>query len=334
MSRALPAKGNVANRFAAITGETVRRAVAVRWALSFAAAILIWLVVSFAYGSHSLDFSVLTANLGLAVPYVLVGLGEMVVIAAGNGNIDLSVPYVMTLAAYLGSARQGSGGLVVALALAGGIGVLAGLLNSGLVLLIKIPPIVATLGTGYILESAIQVYSQNAPTSPNQYLVNFVTQKIDGVYVMVIVFAVLSLAFAYVLQQSQLGRSLLSFGQSPRAARYSGVSGNRAVAIAYVVSAVLSGVAGIMLGAYTGGATPDMADAFQLAAIAVVVLGGTPITGGSVTVAGVWGGSLFLLLLATLLNDSRLGGGWQQVVEGCVIIGVITLFAGSRRAES
>lgn len=334
MSGAVPAMGGRAGRWAAMSSATRRRAVGGRWALSFAGTILIWVVVSFAYGAHSFDFSVLTTNAGLAVPYVLVGVGELVVIAAGNGNIDLSVPYVMTLAAYLASGRRGIGGLLFALGLAVGIGALAGLFNSGLVLLIKIPPIVGTLGAGYILESAIQVYSQNAPTSPNQYLVNFVTEKVDGIYLMVIVFAVLSLLFAYMLQQSRFGRSLLSYGQSPKAAWYSGVASSRSVAIAYVTSGVLSGVAGAVLGAYTGGATPDMADAFQLAAIAVVVLGGTPITGGSASVAGVWGGSLFLLLLATLLNDSQLTGGWQQVIEGCVIIGVITLFAGRRRADS
>jgi ribose transport system permease protein len=302
-----------------------------KWILSFAASLLIWIVISLAYSHHGVQFEVVTGAAALAVPYVLAGMGEMLVIAGGDGNIDLSVPYVMTLAAYMASGRPGWGGLTIGLALAVGIGAAAGIVNGVLVLGAKIPPIVATLGSGYLLESGVEVYSQNAPTAPNSHLVSFVTSKVGGVPVMVYVFVALSGVVALVVRQSRYGRSLLAFGQSPRAAWYSGIAGRQAVATSYILSGALAGLAGAILGAYTGGATLDMATAFLLGAIAVVVLGGTPITGGAATVTGVWGGAMFLIMLGTLLADSRLGGGWQEVIQGIVIVGVVTIFGGVRR---
>ena len=305
-----------------------------RWLLSFGAAAGIWLFVALRYsrgGASTLD--VLTSAAALGVPYVLAGLGEMFVIAAGNGNIDLSIPYVMTLAAFIAGGRAGVGGLLTGLLLGLGVGAAAGIVNGILIVGMRIPPIVATLGAGYLIESAVEVYSSKAPTTPNAELASFVTAKIDGVPVMTLVFIGLSIVAAEIVRRSLYGRSLLAFGQSERAAWFCGLRGGRTVVTSYVLSGILAALAGIVLGAYSGGATLDMATAFQLGAIAVVVLGGTPIAGGDASVAGVWGGALFLVMLATLLDDSGLGGGWQEILQGCVVVAVVTLFGSGQRSR-
>jgi ribose transport system permease protein len=304
-----------------------------RWLLSFVATFALWLVIALKYNQGSGSaLSVLTAALALAVPYVLAGLGELFVIAGGNGNIDLSVPYIMTFAAYLAGGRGGVGGLLVGILLALALGAVAGLVNGLLVVGMRVPPIVATLGAGYLLESAAEIFSNGAPTSPNAQLVSFVTSKVDGVPVMALVFIGVGAIFALMLRRGVYGRSLLAFGQSPRAAWYCGVRGGRVVITSYLLSGLLAAAAGVVLGAYSGGATLDMATAFQLGAIAVVVLGGTPITGGEASVTGVWGGALFVVMLAALLNDTGLSGGWQQVLQGTVVIAVVTLFGRGRAA--
>lgn len=303
-----------------------------RWVLSFVATFVLWLVIALKYaqgGSES--WQVITAALALVVPYVLSGLGEMFVISAGNGNIDLSVPYVMTLAAYIAGGKTGFGGLLVGLVLGVGVGAIAGLLNGVLSVGMKVPPIVATLATGYLLESAVEIQSTNAPTQPNSHLVSFVDGKLAGIPVMTIVFLAIGAAIAYVIRRGVYGRSLLAYGQSQRAAWYAGIGGRGfIVVIAYVISGALAGLAGIVLGAYSGGATLDMATAFQLGAIAVVVLGGIPITGGEASVTGVWGGALFVVMLAALLDDTGLPGGWQQILQGAVVIAIVTLFGPGR----
>lgn len=302
-----------------------------RWVLSFVATFVLWLVIALKYAqSGSGSWQVITAALALVIPYVLSGLGEMFVISGGNGNIDLSVPYVMTLAAYFAGGKAGFGGLLVGLVLGVGAGALAGLLNGVLVVGMKVPPIVATLATGYLLESAAEIHSANAPTQPNSHLVSFVDAKLAGIPVMTIVFLAIGVGIAYVIRRGVYGRSLLAFGQSQRAAWYAGISGRGVVVVAYVISGALAGLAGIVLGAYSGGATLDMATAFQLGAIAVVVLGGIPITGGAASVTGVWGGALFVVMLAALLDDTGLPGGWQQILQGAVVIAIVTLFGRGR----
>jgi ribose transport system permease protein len=306
-----------------------------RWLLSFVATFALWLVISLKYNQgNGSALGVLTAALALGVPYVLSGLGELFVIAGGNGNIDLSVPYTMTLAAYVAGGRGGVGGLLLGIVLALAVGAAAGIANGVLVVGMKVPPIVATLGSGYLLESAAEIFSNGAPTAPNSYLVSFVTAKVDGVPVMALVFVLVSAMFAFVLRRGVYGRSLLAFGQSARAAWYCGVRGGRVVITSYLLSGLLAAAAGVVLGAYSGGATLDMATAFQLGAIAVVVLGGTPITGGEASVTGVWGGALFVVMLAALLNDTGLSGGWQQVLQGAVVIAVVTLFGRGRAAAT
>jgi ribose transport system permease protein len=302
-----------------------------RWVLSFVATFVLWLVITLKY-SHNVSgsWSVVTAVLALAIPYVLAGLGEMFVISGGNGNIDLSVPYIMTVAAYLAGGKSGVGGLLLGLLLGVAAGAAAGLFNGLLVVGMKVPPIVATLATGYLLESAAEIRSSTAATQPNGHLVSFVDAKLAGIPVMAIVFLALGAGIAYAIRHGTYGRSLLAYGQSERAAWYAGISGRGVVIVAYVISGALAGVAGIVLGAYSGGATLDMATTFQLGAIAVVVLGGTPITGGRASVTGVWGGALFVVMLGALLADTGLGGGWQQILQGAVVVAVVTLFGSSR----
>jgi ribose transport system permease protein len=302
-----------------------------RWVLSFVATFLLWLVIALKYSQNASDsWHVVTAVLALAIPYVLAGLGEMVVISGGNGNIDLSVPYVMTMAAYLAGGRSGVGGLLLGLLLGIAAGAAAGLVNGLLVVGMKVPPIVATLATGYLLESAAEIRSNTAQTQPNGHLVSFVDAKLAGIPVMAIVFLVIGAGIAYVIRHGTYGRSLLAYGQSERAAWYAGISGRGVVIVAYLISGALAAVAGMVLGAYSGGATLDMATAFQLGAIAVVVLGGTSISGGQASVTGVWGGALFVVMLGALLDDTGLAGGWQQILQGGVVIAIVTLFGRSR----
>ena len=98
-------------------------------------------------------------------------------------------------------------------------------------------------------------------------------------------------------------------GQSERAAYLAGIPTRRITTIVYVVSSLLAAVTGLLLAAYSGGAALDMSSDFLLMSIAVVVIGGTSITGGRASTVGIWGGALFLYLISTMLNVLGLGAG-------------------------
>ena len=95
------------------------------------------------------------------------------------------------------------------------------------------------------------------------------------------------------------------------------------------MSSPARGINGALLAGYFRGATVDIGNEYLLSSIAVVVIGGTSITGGRANVAGIWGGALFMVLLLTLLNTFYISAGLRLVLTGLIIVGVITA-AGDR----
>jgi len=101
----------------------------------------------------------------------------------------------------------------------------------------------------------------------------------------------------------------------------------------YVLSGALGGICGSLLAGYFRGSSLEIGDEYLLASIAVVVIGGTSVSGGKANVPGLWGGALFLVLLLTMLNTFGVSAGIRFVVTGLVIIGVIIAAGGQRRGN-
>jgi ribose transport system permease protein len=127
------------------------------------------------------------------------------------------------------------------------------------------------------------------------------------------------------LRRTVYGRTLSAVGQSRPAARLTGIAVDRVIAIAFVGSAVLASVMGLVLGAYVGGAFLEMGQPYLLQSIAAVVVGGTLIFGGSATAIGVFFASVLLILLVTLMQIMQLPPGSQDMLQGLVVILVLAL---------
>jgi ribose transport system permease protein len=303
-----------------------KRLTANRWTWSFAGALLIWIITIISADGRGAG-ATLTAALGFAAFYVMAGMGQMLVVAAGPGNIDLSIPSVMTLSGYLATgAMQGDPsrlwlGVLVGLAL----GCVFGLTNVGLIKIARVPPMVATLSTGFIMQSITIAYSKTAPAKPPTILMDFALDRVLGVPWLALVIILAAAVLGIVMARSVFGRDLLAVGQSERAAYLAGISTGRVTTTVYVVSSILASFAGILLAAYSGGAALDMSSDFLLMSIAVVVVGGTSITGGRVSAAGIWGGAMFIYLISTMLNVLGLGAGVRYALTGAIIIAVLAL---------
>lgn len=295
-----------------------------RWIWVFSAAIVVWITTFSVAGRGT--FSTLTAAATVAAYLVIVGLGQMFVITTGNGNIDLSIPYVMTLAGFIGSDVMNGKNANIALGIlaALGCGAVAGVLNVLSIDLLQIPPIVATLAVGFILDSPAEVLAHRSAL-PSPSLTHFTSTSVAGIPLLALICIGITIIAALLLHRTRYGRSIQASGQSIRAANLAGVHVRRAVAYAYLLSGLLAGLSGILLTAYSGGAALDIATPYQLESIAVVVLGGSLISGGLSNVTGIWGTALFLTLLATLLNVLHLSAAWQDIIEGLLIIGVLAI---------
>ena len=264
----------------------------------------------------------------------IVGLGQMFVVAAGSGNIDLSIPSTLTLGAYLGSTiANGHNGLLVPAGLAViAFGVLVGAVNATVIKAFRVPPIVATLGVGFILESGYLELSSVPSNGMGSALNSFSTGRWGGVPYMAVLALACILVGQAVLSRSWFGRRVLALGQSRAAARLSGIGDLGLTYAVYMISGSLSALVGLLLGAYIGGGSLSMGTSYLLGSVAVVVLGGCLVSGGVANAPGVGIASVFLTLLITLTNLLHVSAGVQEIIEGLIIV-VLLSVAGSERVR-
>jgi ribose transport system permease protein len=310
------------------------RLLAQPWFYATAGAILVWLVIA-VYSGGAGSGAVVSAALNYSVFFAVVGLGQMIVMASGAGNIDLSVPANITLAAYLstGQMEGADAGLIAGIAAGVGSGIVIGAVNAFLIIAFRIPPMVATLACGLVLESLTFVYSRISVAKPAPMLADFTTGQIFGMPYVTLAALLASIALVVVLRRSIFGRSLFACGQNNVAAWLSGVNVLRTRVAAYVLCGALTALAGVLFAGFVGGPSLNMGSEFLLSSIAVVVIGGTNVAGGQASVVGTWSASLFLFLLLSMLNVFQVDPGLRNVITGVLIIAVLALNKTSRMQQ-
>lgn len=308
----------------------MRAILAKPWIWSFLAAFGVWLVtIMFTGGASTLGLS--QAALTFAAFSIIVGLGQMFVITLGPGNVDLSIPATMTLAGTVALKIMDTSnsmvlvGILVTLA----IGVVIGVLNYGLIKLLRIPPIIATLSSSFIVQSTAIWYNRGIRIKPPDVLAQFATASTFGIPNVAIVALAISGAAWVILEKGIYGRWVSAIGQNMRAARLAGVPVDGTRFATYVLCAVLAALTGFLLSCFSGGAALNMGAEYLLTSIAVVVIGGTAVAGGFANVPGIWGASLFLFLVVSMLNTYGASAGVRMLFTGVIIIAVIV--AASRK---
>ena len=297
-----------------------------RWVWAAAAVVLLWLILSFATSRFSL--SSLSGILLSASFLTLVALGQMFVVATGRGNIDLSIASVITLNAYLALITVGGAdaGLLLGLPAAAGVGFLVGGFNALLVLAVRIPAIIATLATGYVLATATLAANRAIPGFAVSPTLKWLTAaRLGGLPIMTLLALGAVAIAAYVLRFTVYGRKLSAVGQNRAAAALAGIANARIVASAFILSSLLASMTGVLLGAYTGGAFLELGQPYLLQSVAAVVLGGTLIFGGAATAVGTFLASILLILIVTTMQILGLPPGAQDMVQGVVVILVLAL---------
>ncbi len=302
------------------------------WLWSFLGALLVWLAAIAFTGGYG-AFGMITAALSLAVFMVIVGAGQMFVITLGPGNVDLSVPANIGLASAVAMKVMDGSDTAVALGLVAALatGCTIGAANYLLIRVLRIPPIVATLSAGFIIQSVDISYGRGLQIKPPPGFADFTNIEVLGIPLLAILGALLTLAAGILLARTIYGRSVTAIGQNLRAAWLAGIAVERIRFLTYVLSGTLAGLDGALLAGYFRGANVDLGNEYLLASIAVVVIGGTSVAGGKANLPGIWGASLFLVLLLTMLNTFGVSAGVRLVVTGLVIVAVITA-AGGRKA--
>ena len=260
-------------------------------------------------------------NVLLQVSTVLiVAVGMTLVIA--TGGIDLSVGSSMAIAGAVASVLLDRGmGVAIPVAL---LAVLAmGVVNGALVAYVRVQPIVVTLATLIAGRGLAQVISRDGQlvTIDHAAFQTLGRGLIGPVPVPVIIAVVVVAGAAFILRAMPFGRYVLAAGGNPAAARLAGVPVGRTIVTVYAASAVLAGLAGLIVAARLGASdAAKIGLNVELDAIAAVVVGGTALSGGRATILGTVVGALIMQVIATSFNMLLVPYAWSLALKAAIIV--------------
>jgi len=303
----------------------VRHAEAIRYALpSYVCFVIVVIVTELAIG-HALFHGGYYNSLLVISSFLLVlALGQGTVIL--TGGLDLSVPWTIALCGILlaGIVNGQNGPLLYALPFVLVVGCFVGLVNGFGIAMLGISPIVMTLAMNGILQGIALLYSQGTPAGFSAPLMRwFMTSKSEFVTPVVIFIVLFVIAAVILHRRTPFGRRIYALGNGERVAALSGIAVNRTILLVYMLSGFCSALVGSMLTGFSGQASLGMGDEYMLPSIAVVVVGGTLITGGRGTFLGMVGGVLLLTALQTLLAGTTLPYATRIIIFGLVVLAAV-----------
>jgi ribose transport system permease protein len=274
-----------------------------------------------------------------AAPLAILAAGQVYVLV--SGGFDLSQGSLITLTV-VGSSMlldndPDATWWVIGAMLA--MGVAVGLVNGLVVSFLRVPSLIATLGTMITLNGLAMMWSGGSPRGylPDSFRF-FGRSAIADVPLLgilpiaVILLLVIGVGLGWLMHRTNFGRLLHAIGDNPRAAELAGVPVTRVRIGAFVVSSLSAVVAGIMLGGFAGVST-DVGLGYELQAITAAVLGGAQLLGGRGSVPATIAGALTLQAIFTLLNFVGLPKPVRDVVQGLILIAAVILAARRRRGR-
>lgn len=265
-----------------------------------------------------------------AAPLGMLAIGQTVLII-GRG-FDLSVGgvvgFVNVLAA--GAFAQAYGAVaVIALCLA--VGLLVGVVNGAIVGFGRVSPLVATLGTGFVLTGAMLIYTGGAPTGTIPEAIRVLSRgRFLGMPWAVYIWLLASLLVGAALRATWAGRHVYAIGSSPEAASFAGVRVAWVQLGSHVLSSICAAIGGLLLAGFVGIGTLGAGQTLMLDSLAAAVVGGTLLIGGLGGMAGTVGGVVLLTVLSALLTGAGAGAAGNNLTTGLVLLVAAWMFRQSK----
>ncbi|GAA2845850.1 monosaccharide ABC transporter membrane protein (CUT2 family) [Aminobacter aminovorans] len=283
----------------------------------------------FASGQQILRLLIVAALLGI------VAAGQNLVILGGREGIDLSVGGVVSLSAIIGGNLMNGTDAGIAPAILGCIaaGAVIGLFNGLGVTLLRIPPLVMTLGMLGVLQGLLVVIRNGIPSgraAPG--LSQFVTQPfLLGLPGIIWLWVAIGLLMAFMLGRTVFGHRIYAIGSNEQAAFMAGVPVKRTRIALFMLSGAFAAVAGMCLIGYSGSSFANVGEQYMLPSIIAVVFGGTPLSGGKGGYTGTMAGAVLLVVLQSILTTVHIEESGRQMVFGATLL-ILMLFYGRGRA--
>ncbi len=255
-----------------------------------------------------------------AAPVVLIALGQNLAIA--TRGIDLSVGSVMALAsATMALCLDYGTGTAIVAGIAAGL--VAGLFNGGLVSIVRIDPLISGLALLVAARGLAQALVGGSRVSlpPADAFDLFGTGAIGPLPVVMLIALALALLVMLVVRRTTFGRYTILIGASRGAAFLAGIPVRRTLFLVYAASGALAGLAGVFASARLGASDPNYVGVnFELDAIAASVIGGTPLSGGRISIVGTVFGVLLLQVLDASFIMNNVSFTYAQILKAVFIV--------------
>ena len=267
-------------------------------------------------------------TLRAAIPLAI--LGGCQTLAMLTGGIDLSVGAVASMAAFLMATLTVGQGPVVAIAVGLLAAAVAGLINGIGIGVFKVHPLIMTLGMSLVVLGLMSVYQlvmvQSGILVPDA--IQWLGSDISFGFApnSLVVFVPVAVLIVVGLRRTGYGRLLFAVGDNPIASRLAGARVWQVLVALYVLSGILSAIAGILLAGLLNNATVSLAEQSVLPSVAAAVIGGTSIMGGRGGYSGTIVGALILTVLTTLLTVLEMPEAVRQVLFGAIIVAVAAAY--------
>jgi len=244
-------------------------------------------------------------------------------------GIDLSVGSLLAVSGIVAASLvTGETAHTPMLGIAAGlaVGAALGAVNGGLIAGLSVAPFVVTLGMLSVARGLTFIYNDGMPIAALSPGFRSIGQGMAaGIPVPVIILAATFFVFWFVLKYTTFGRAVYAVGGNEKSAKTSGINTARVTFFVYVISGALSALAGLILAARTTSALPQAGVAYELDAIAAVVIGGTSLSGGVGTLTGTLVGALIIGVINNGLDLLGVSSYYQQVIKGAIIVAAVLL---------
>ncbi|MCY7417534.1 MAG: ABC transporter permease [Chloroflexi bacterium] len=244
-----------------------------------------------------------------------------------SGQFDLSVGSISAFVATVTAIAAATSGapitpglpLAVALLLGVTVALLVGVVNAASVTVFRINALITTLATLAIFRGLTKVLSDGQTIRLDGFS-DLGRARILELPIPVYIFAAVVVVFYFILRYTTYGRSMYAIGASPTAARLAGIRTDRAIFIAFVLSAALAGLSGLILLSQVGSASVNAGIGLELSVVPAVVLGGASLSGGRGSIVGTTLAVLIVGVLGNGLIQLGVSSFWIEVAGGVLLL--------------
>ena len=286
----------------------------------FVAALVLFAVLSIFSGSFLTSFNMYTIGRTLSL-YAFIGLSQAIVLVVGDMNLSVgAIGGLATITAgYLIDIRHVPGTLAIIAALI--VGIVCGTLNGLITTKLGINAFIVTLATSFIFTGINFGFTQGFSFVNIPLSFTFIGKgKVFGIPLLFI-FAVLCLIILFLFFRFTIaGRRLLAVGENPEAAKFSGINTDKMKLLSHMLSGFIAALAAVLYVSRMGTSSPVTGQDWLIISFAVAIIGGTGLSGGSITAFGLLIGAIIMVMIKNGLIMLQTDVYWEQAFLGLLIL--------------